>query len=299
MRKNTSSHAHSETRLRDTAGSEGLLLQIDSDRRLGHEWEDWDGSRLPGNGVFDASEGIFFRLAAIWGTAWIVVLGSLLWLVEPRLAALWPMAGRYLAAGVGGAWLLWIVWLLSIASVVRWGRNWLPTWMAERGLVPWLMPHLEKRAKWVGTSRDQAGNALVRVFNRLAITRGRANVFPEDLLILLPRCLGKDAMRQAMKISESYGVPLFVAARGRYARQMIAMRKPKAVVAVACERDLVSGIHDVSRALPVFGTTLGLGEGPCRNTTFSVADLESQVRALLGLQAPRPASLGPGCEEVD
>ena len=64
---------------------------------------------------------------------------------------------------------------------------------------------------------------------------------------------------------------------------MIAMRRPKAVVAVACERDLVSGVHDVAGRLPVLGSTLQLGDGPCRNTTFRTADLEGQVRNLLGL----------------
>ncbi|MEX0911845.1 MAG: DUF116 domain-containing protein, partial [Gemmatimonadota bacterium] len=72
--------------------------------------------------------------------------------------------------------------------------------------------------------------------------------------------------------------------RGRYARQMIGMRHPKAVVAVACERDLVSGVHDAAPHLPVLGTTLQLGDGPCRNTRFAASELEAQVRLTLGLE---------------
>lgn len=91
-----------------------------------------------------------------------------------------------------------------------------------------------------------------------------------------------------MEVSSRYDVPLFVASRGRYARQMLAQRRPKAVVAVACERDLVSGIHDVAGRLPVLATTLTLPDGPCKNTDLSVADLERQVRKLIGL-TPEPA----------
>jgi uncharacterized protein len=178
---------------------------------------------------------------------------------------------------------LGLLWMASVAVVLRTGRNWLPERLAERGLLPWLMPRLEWFARVVGVSRDRSGNAALRVYNCLMIARSRPGFSPEELLILLPRCLGKEAMQAAMTVSERYGVPLFVAARGRYARQMIAMRRPKGVVAVACERDLVSGVHDVAGKLPVLGTTLALPDGPCRNTDFDVRDLEHQVRGMLGL----------------
>ena len=50
----------------------------------------------------------------------------------------------------------------------------------------------------------------------------------------------------------------FVATRGAYARQAIRERRPRAVVAVACERDMVSGLHDVAGKVPVLGLTMTL-----------------------------------------
>ena len=47
------------------------------------------------------------------------------------------------------------------------------------------------------------------------------------------------------------GVPVFVATRGQLARRVIRERRPRAVVAVACERDMVSGLHDVAGKVPV------------------------------------------------
>jgi hypothetical protein len=88
-------------------------------------------------------------------------------------------------------------------------------------------------------------------------------------------------MRAAIDLSARYGVPAFVASRGRYARQMIGERRPSAVLAVACERDLVSGIADVGRRLPVLGATIGMPAGPCRDTEVDTAALERRLRAML------------------
>lgn len=274
-----------ESELRTGPASGSLLLQLRSDRRLGHEWDDWDGRDLPNGGVFQERETLFFQLAlgSVLGCASGGAL--VLWLIAPRLAALWMPLPIISGSLLLGAALLAVGWIGAIARIVRTGRNPLPERLAERGVLPWLMPKLEWVGVRLGLSRDRVGNAAVRVFNRVAIARASPGFSPDDLLILLPRCLAKDAMQNAMDIASRYGVPLFVAARGRYARQMIALRRPKGIVALACERDLVSGMHDVAKHLPVLGTTLRLGEGPCKNTDFSGEALESQVRRMLGLQS--------------
>src|SRR5437899_5189019 len=41
------------------------LIHIETDRRLGHEWDEWDGRPLPGSGDFSAPPGLFFRFAAL------------------------------------------------------------------------------------------------------------------------------------------------------------------------------------------------------------------------------------------
>jgi uncharacterized protein len=266
------------------------LLQLRSDRRLGHEWDDWDGNPLPDDGEFRGSEGLFFLVAAVAAGVAALVAAGVLWLVAPRLGAVWPVLPGAIAAGLVLLTGLAVAWLAAVASVLRSRRNWLPERLAEGGLLPWLMLPLERLGVRVGLGRDRVGNALLRVYNGLAAARARPGIRPDDLLVLLPRCLGKEAMQAAMSVSARYGVPLFVASRGRYARQMIAMRRPRAVVAVACERDLVSGIHDVAGRLPVLGTTLALPDGPCKNTVFDPAGLDGQIRAFLGLG---PQDAGP------
>jgi uncharacterized protein len=265
------------------------LLQLRSDRRLGHEWDDWDGNPLEDEGVFSAGPGLFFGLASAAGLIGATLVLGAWWLVAPRLglAAAW-LPGALLAV-IGVMVGSYAFWLGSIARVLRTARNPFPAWFLEEGLLPRLLARLERLGVALGYSRDRVGNSLVRVYNSLAAARARPGVSPDDLLVLLPRCLSKEAMQGAMEISGRYGVPLFVASRGRYARQMIAMRRPRRVVAVACERDLVSGIADVAGKLPVLGTTLALPDGPCKNTELDLATMETQIRRFLGLEALPPS----------
>ncbi|HEX7117495.1 MAG TPA: DUF116 domain-containing protein [Longimicrobiales bacterium] len=262
------------------------LLQLRPDRRLGHEWDDWDGEPLPNDGIYHERPGLFFRLIGAWFGAIAIGAGVALWLTAPRLGALWAPLPRLVWFGFAAAVAAAAVWLALLALSLRLGRNLLPPRLAERGLLPRVMPLAERAGRWFGISRDRAGNAALRVYNGLAAARARpGGIRPDQLLVLLPRCLDKQSMQGAMDVSARYGVPLFVAARGRYAREMIGRVRPRAVVAVACERDLVSGVHDVAVKLPVLGTTLGLPEGPCKNTSVDLGSLEEQICAFLGLDA--------------
>lgn len=261
----------------------GQLLQLRTDRRLGHEWDDWDGESLPNDGVFREGPALFFRLAGLLGLGITVASVGLIWLLAPRLSALWPPLPALLGWGIGAAVAAFGLWIAAIGWSLHHGRNKIPERLAERGLLARLMPLLERAGTWCGLSRDRVGNSLLRVFNGLSAARARSGIKPDEMLVLLPRCLGKEAMQGAMEISGRYGVPMFVASRGRYARQMIGMRRPRRIVAVACERDLVSGVGDVGGHLPVLGTTLGLPDGPCKNTQVDLATLETQIRAFLGL----------------
>ncbi|MBI4521615.1 MAG: DUF116 domain-containing protein [Gemmatimonadetes bacterium] len=270
--------------------SEPQLLQLRSDRRLGHEWDDWDGEALPNDGVFVGRPALFFALLASYFAVWGAVAGVFLWLVTPRLAQWLPAIPTLLGAVVLALTGASFAWLGLVAASFALGHNLLSRRLCEGGLLPWLLPAAETAGRWVGIRRDVVGNAALQVYNKLAARRARRGLASRDVLVLLPRCLGKEGMQGALDVTARYGVPVFVAARGRYAREMIARQRPKAVVAVACERDLVSGVHDVAGRLPVLGTTLGLPDGPCKNTTVNLGSLETQIRKLLAITpAPTPS----------
>jgi uncharacterized protein len=253
------------------------LIHIDVDRRLGHEWDEWDGRPLPNRGDYDSKPALFF----VWSAAALLVglgaLAVLLYLLGPRLSTLHPaipvVLRTTLAAAAAVLCLWWTVLLLGYAT----GRTLLPERLAERGPFLRLMRFTSRLADRFGR-RDWVENAAVKVYNALALLRGR-KVGKGELLLLIPRCLSKETLDGVLGIAGKYGVPVFVATRGQLARRVIRERRPRAVVAVACERDMVSGLHDVAGKIPVLGLTMTLPAGPCKDALLNLGQLEEWVRA--------------------
>jgi len=127
----------------------------------------------------------------------------------------------------------------------------------------------------------------------------RLAVHPSKLLILLPQCLqysgcnvritrnienckecGRCAIASVVGLCRKYGVAACVATGGTLARKIIVEKKPEAIVAVACERELVSGIQDCY-PLPVYAILNARPYGPCMDTQASLRRVETAVEQLL------------------
>ena len=253
------------------------LIHIDVDRRLGHEWDEWDGRPLPNQGNYNSPPALFFAWSAIT-LAVLLGAGALgLFLLTPRLANAHPSVPGVLWTGllIAGA-LLWVWWgVLLLSHELK--RPLLPERLAERGPFLRLMRLTSRLADRFGR-RDWVENAAVKVYNALAMMRSR-KVQQGELLVLIPRCLSKETLDGVLGIAGQYGVPVFVATRGQLARRVIRERRPRAVVAVACERDMVSGLHDVAGKIPVLGLTMTLPSGPCKDASVNLGQLEEWVRA--------------------
>ena len=253
------------------------LIHIDVDRRLGHEWDEWDGRPLPNQGNYDSPPALFFAWSALTLVTLLALVAGGLYLLAPRLETLHPTAPAVLwtILLVAGAllWAWWAVLLLSFQA----GRPLLPEKLAERGLFLRLMRLTSRVASQFGW-RDWVENAAVKVYNALAVMRKR-KVGQGELLLLIPRCLSKVTLDGVLGIAGKYGVPVFVATRGQLARRVIRERRPRAVVAVACERDMVSGLHDVAGKIPVLGLTMTLPSGPCKDASLDLGQLERWVQA--------------------
>jgi len=258
----------------------GLLVKIETDRRLGHEWDEWNGQPLPNAGDFRTTAGKYFLFTAL-GIAGLVVAGLVgIYLLSPRLAQLasWLPRALYLCdvgLALGGA-----LWLGLIGLSYATDRALLPSRFAEGGLLLKTLRLSSRVGEMFGVQRDWTDNAGVAVYNRLAWAR-EWRVRANEMLILIPRCLSRAALDGVMDIARRYDVATFVATRGAYARQAIRERRPKAVVAVACERDMVSGLRDVAGRLPVLGLTMQLPNGPCKDASLDLVKMEEFVRKYL------------------
>jgi hypothetical protein len=258
-----------------------LLVKIETDRRLGHEWDEWDGKPLANDGDFRSTTSRRYFAFTALGLAALSVLSALVvFLLAPRLAALAWWLPSVLYVGVVTFAALSALWLAMIGASYKFNRALLPKRFAEGGLLLKTLRLASRVGELFGVQRDWTDNAAVRVYNRLAWAR-EWKVRANEMLILIPRCLSRAALDGVMDIAKRHDIATFVATRGAYARQVIRERRPRAVVAVACERDMVSGLHDVAGRLPVLGLTMQLPNGPCKDASIDLQKMERFVRKYL------------------
>jgi hypothetical protein len=256
------------------------LIHIETDRRLGHEWDEWDGRPLPGQGDFSAPPSLFFWFAGVTLVAAFAVLALGLYLLAPRLGQLQPVLPPALWITLGAAAAAsWLWFALAVASHYL-KVNLLPERLLERGPFLRLMNLTSYVARAFG-QRDRVEHAGIDAYNAYALRRGR-KFGRGELLVLIPRCLSKEALDGVLGIAGRYDVPVFVATRGQLARRAIRERRPRAVVAVACERDMTTGLRDVAGKLPVLGLTMRLPNGPCRDAAIDLPVMEEWVRSWVG-----------------
>lgn len=165
-----------------------------------------------------------------------------------------------------------------------------------RGLVAKvLFPLMILMGRIVGISKERVRQSFVELNNHL-IRSNSHRVRPDKLLILLPHCIqnfeceikitgnirncrgcGKCEIKDLIELSDQYHLKIAVATGGTLARRIVLENRPEAIVAVACELDLTTGIQD-AYPIPVIGILNERPNGPCINTK---ADIEKVRRAIL------------------
>jgi hypothetical protein len=162
-------------------------------------------------------------------------------------------------------------------------------------------------------SKEDVQRSFIEVNNYLIQVK-RFGLTPEQLLLLLPQCLqrsdctiriardilackqcGGCQMKEIIHLCKRYGVKACVATGGTLARKIIVEQKPQAVIAVACERELVDGIQDCY-PLPVFGILNQRPHGPCMDTGAALERVESAITHFLAVEEPAEFRLA-GVEE--
>ena len=86
------------------------LIHLDVDRRLGHEWDEWDGQPLPNAGSFDSQPKLFFAWSAGVIAVAVVVAARVVFLLAPRLAFLHPALPQVLVWSIIGTAILVAIW---------------------------------------------------------------------------------------------------------------------------------------------------------------------------------------------
>lgn len=183
--------------------------------------------------------------------------------------------------------------LLLIFTILR-GRDILFSQKLRGIVAKVLFPFMILMGRLVGVSKDRVQQSFIELNNHL-VRSNNHRTKPNRLLLLLPHCIqdydcqikitgniknckgcGKCEIKDLIELTEQYNVMIAVATGGTLARRIIVENKPEAIVAVACELDLTSGIQD-SYPIPVIGILNERPNGPCINTKVDIQKVKDAI----------------------
>ena len=168
-----------------------------------------------------------------------------------------------------------------------------------RGLtIKLFLPLMTTVGSLVGVSKEKVRASFIRINNDM-VQAGDRLYNPEEILLLMPHCLqnsrckfrltyniynckrcGECPIAGLLNLSDRYNVHIAIATGGTIARRIVVQKKPKLIIAVACERDLSSGIQD-TYPLPVYGILNQRPHGPCLDTYVALDHVEWALRKFL------------------
>jgi hypothetical protein len=220
------------------------------------------------------------------------------WIPQVGLRNIHPvLPGLLMAVVFGGLSVIAVGVVLLIITLLH-GRE---IFMGQRlrwVVVKVLLPLMVPVGRLFGMTRDSVQQSFIAVNNQL-VRSNLGDIKPDRLLILLPHCIqltdcnikitgdvhkckgcGKCKIKDLVEVADKCGIDLSVATGGTLARRIIKEKRPKAIIAVACERDLTSGIVD-SYPLPVIGILNDRPNGPCVNTQVDMDDVREALEAFV------------------
>lgn len=220
------------------------------------------------------------------------------WLPTVGLANIHP-ALPVLLGGVVTIFTLCLLGGLTMLVLTLWtGRDLLFSQSLRQIVIRYLFPGIIAFGRLLGFNRDTLQRSFIALNNQLV--RAKQLRVPADrALLLLPHCLQFSACEikitgdvnkcarcqrcdicRLTQLAQERGIGIAVATGGTLARKLIVERQPLFILAVACERDLTSGIRD-AYPLPVIGILNRRPEGPCHNTQVVTEELERVLDAFI------------------
>lgn len=248
--------------------------------------------------TFVARKRLFISLLA--GTSCLIIVFLVFFWVIPYigLTSIHPAAPWILGVFVIGAILLvfWSSLALVLNIVIK--RPILFSRKIRGVTTKIFLPLMTGVGRLIGISKEKVRSSFIRVNNEMVRAEGRY-YSPEEILLLMPHCLqnsrckyrltynvnncrrcGECPIAGLLELSEKYGVKLAIATGGTIARRIVVKNRPKIILAVACERDLASGIQD-TYPLPVYGILNERPHGPCLDTRVSLSHVEWAINNFL------------------
>jgi hypothetical protein len=262
---------------------------------LGDAWRE-AGAMAGFEAAIEESPALFLRAlgALVAAAAAFFVLFS--YLAAPRFAELTPALPRVFLAGGAAVFLYVILEYLGLVATVYTGKCLLLPAVRSSRIIVKLASLAPRFARLFGSTPDRMAHSAVQVSNAVTRATRRRLRRRGPVLVLLPRCLqrpecpeavvddiencrrcGECPMTALLAFRDEFdGVVMAVLTGGSVVPAVVRRVDPRAVIGVACERELIAGIYVVDDR-PVFGVANQRPRGPCRATEFKWADLRAAV----------------------
>jgi hypothetical protein len=222
----------------------------------------------------------------------VLVLAFLLWWVPSvGLITIHPLLPVIFGVVLAGLSLVVVGGLLLLILTLASGRDLFFSQRLRGIVIRYLFPAIIGMGRLVGVNRDTLQQSFIALNNQLVAAK-KLRVPPQKALILLPHCIqlfdcaikitgdvdkcvrcGQCDISGLAELARDRGIDIAVATGGTLARKIIVEKRPGIIIAVACERDLTSGIRD-AYPLPVIGILNHRPHGPCFNTHIILAEVE-------------------------
>ncbi|MFW0884991.1 DUF116 domain-containing protein [Candidatus Acidulodesulfobacterium sp. H_13] len=224
----------------------------------------------------------------------LFILSFLFWIISGGLEKISPNLPVYIFLFLDAALLL-IIFIFLLGLFKKHGKNKsLLVYPSRYILIKILYPMAFFITSIFRINRDKMQNSFIDINNFLLFSMNK-QVSLDRILILLPHCLqlhnckakitddihnclscGKCNIKELAILADKKGMFIAVATGGTLARMVLEEKRPQAVIAVACERDLSSGIID-GFPLPVYGLSNMRPNGPCRDTFVDISALSELI----------------------
>ncbi|MDH4127460.1 MAG: DUF116 domain-containing protein [Spirochaetota bacterium] len=179
----------------ETIENQGKESKKNTGRKLGDEWQDWDGSNTT---VIESKKSVFLIFALGVIVLFNLIIYGSYYFVIPRLSEFYSNLPIIILILLGILSIYIIFWylVLIITSYTNIKLHFLGK--GNRLLLGFLLDNVFKLGQLMRYSKDRLGNSFVKVSN--SFVRGTKKLSgKEKILILLPRCLTKE-MYQSIKI---------------------------------------------------------------------------------------------------
>jgi hypothetical protein len=256
---------------------------------------------------------LFLSLSFLGVLALGLIFLGFWYLVEPRLDQVYGDLPMVVGLALLATYLAVVALFSLIVISVYLQRDLIS---AKKITVRILFPLALAIGAFLGIPKDEIRGSFIEVNNSLV--RASSRLVPGDsLLLLLPHCLqsfecphrvtsevrncrrcGGCEIADLITMCDAYGIKMSIATGGTLARRVIVETRPKAIVAVACERDLTSGLQD-AYPIPVIGVLNERPHGPCRDTRVDLSKVEAAISFFLKRKPTSGGAPAPETEERD